>query len=185
MSDAVIKADTVCPIFTHPWSMTIAPGAITNGAEEHAVEINYTGTVGASSGMVALNVTATVAGLAGAWACGIYAKVVESATKRISGYFCAAEFELNTADTNPSAMACIVLDGVCSHLSAGEGFIHIRDYGSAPLRSLFYFGAEITAGSGSATKLISTSGTPRTITHTIRCTALGAPLWIQCSTTAP
>lgn len=163
---------------------TITPPAIAASAEEHGIEINYTGTMASSSGAVALNIAMTTAGTAGAWACGIFAKVIEGATKNVNGYLNAAEFELQVAATNPSdycvmALNSIITTSLCSH----PAYMYMRDYGTTAMQNLFWF-ADQAVGTTSKTVLLS-STSDLAASHTIRFLISGTPYWILCNSTGP
>jgi hypothetical protein len=178
------------------WTIAGTALGTTPATEDHAIEINHTGTQISAGGCVGLNIVETTAGTAGAWSCGIYAKVVEGTTKNVNGYLNAAEFELSVAGTyNPSDMCVMALNSTitntamanCSH----PAYIYLRDYGtdggtyggSTSMKNLFWFGDQTISGSDQDAAALLAPNTIATSTHTIRFLIGSTPYYIMCANT--
>lgn len=138
---------------------------------------------------IALDVRVTTAGTAGTWASAIYAKMTQGATKNISGYLCAAEFELTNTVAIPSDMAVLVLDCTVSYTGTPAAcipYIMCRDYGStdADVFARFY---DHTKATTDGTKLVSSlSDTFETNVDIALAMMYGTTkFWLLGSTTTP
>jgi hypothetical protein len=169
----------------HCKSIKIGGGTIVSG-ETHVSDMAASGVLASGKGLVGQNIVLTTLGTAGSWACGLYVKIVQGSTKNVNGYLNAAEFELVSSCVNASDFCVIALNSSVTASSCQDpAFIYIRDYGTLGLNNnLFWFGPEITIGSGSATALVTTA-TDHTATHNIKIKVGSTVMWLLATTTAP
>lgn len=169
---------------TTPISINSSAGTITG--EVHGLEVAFTGTLSSGDAIIGGNFAVTTAGTAGMWASGIYAKVVQGATKNVSGYLCAAEFELQNTAALSSDNAVLVLTS-SSAVTGGitcVPYIMLREYGgvTTPGDALVrIFGDAGQTGTTNANILWSTVTSAKTNTHTIRIMVGSTPYYIMCS----
>ena len=129
-----------------------------------------------------------VATVAEGWACGMFAKVTQGATKKVTGYLCAGEFELENSAPNASAMSCVTLNWINKSSVPGvpggstQAYIQLRDYSSGtPCSNLFEF-TDVTIGNA-ADVLITDYPDGAYISQAIKFTVKNVPYWILCSDT--
>ena len=152
--------------------------------EEHGYSMALTGTLSSGEGMVGDNIAVTTAGTGGAWVSGIYAKVVQGVTKNVNGYISGAEFEVVNAAANVSDWFPLVLNAQNNGSTHGQhaSYIALRDYGSLPLESLVWI-SDVAIATTDAGKLISTAGSPRTHTHSLRFMHQATAYYVMCTST--
>ena len=120
-------------------------------AENHGLDVNFTGTVAAGSSAVAGNFVMTIAGTGGNWMSGVYGKVVQT-TGSHAGYISGGEFEVNnTSATAQNEMFSLVLDSSNNRAyHANSAYIWVQDFGAGEpqeMPNLFKI-TDATAASG-------------------------------------
>jgi hypothetical protein len=131
-----------------------------------------------------------LAGTGGVDQIGIRAISEMDSTKRITGGLIPGMFSLINAANAMGTMGCIELTwkntaaAPSAPGSANHAYMIMRDYGSNPVASLFWFG-DITVGSASASALVCEMGSSTTPSHVIRFMVKNTPYWILCDSTPP
>jgi hypothetical protein len=168
----------------HYLKLDIDATAITG--EQHALDVDFTGVVSETADqMVAGNFVCTPTGTASDWCSAIYAKAVQT-SKAVSGYICAAEFEVIHTGTWAASKYCILTlnanDKRTGSMQGGTAYIWLRDYGTVTMNTLFNF-YDATIANNDEAALVSTLNADQAASHTIRCLVGATPVWILCTTT--
>jgi len=153
-----------------------------------AVKVVGTPTMIASSQYVGIESAVAPVGTSGAWAASIFAKMTQDSTKRITGYLCAGEFELNNSAPLASAMACLVLNwnnSATDAVGGNQAYIILRDYSSGTNVVNLFEMTDATIGSNVKTDLISTSTSDVTATHCVRFTVANVAYYFLVSSAGP
>lgn len=139
--------------------------------------------------MISLDVRQTIAGSAGSWNTAAFFQITESATKHVSGYFCAAEFEVVNDCKTASTWGVLVLNSISKYFAGPSAYIILRDYGSTACLAFASFIDIADATTVAAGKILSglSGGKETTCNVALRCSfgVGGTPFWLLGTTTAP
>lgn len=166
--------------------MKIDIDATAIAGQQRALDVAFTGACNSSSDeMVAGQFTCTATGSLALWACAVAGKVVQ-AEKAVGGYLCGAEFEVAMSGTFDTSEWCVLgLNADCDQTGSQSdhaAYIWLREYGTLTLNNLLNF-KDATIATNDETKLLSTLNADQAASHTIKCRANGANIWILCTAT--
>ena len=165
--------------YTTVYQIVCNYAAGTISGEVHGLAVSMTGTLSSGDGMVAGNFIATTSGTAAAWVSGIYAKVVQGASKNVSGYISGAEFEvISSVTVDVSDWFVLVLNANSKCNGQHSAYIALRNYGTTALNQLLWIEDQTIGSDNDETSLVAANN-PTAATHTIRIMVDDTPYYLM------
>jgi len=168
-----------------PLAVTYNAGTLTSSTEYHAVNFRMYSTVSSGSMMVTLDCRCEpIGGTNASWMTAAFFRFKMGSTMRSQGYFCAAEFEVDSDVTGTTSdYGIIVLNSIMDNNQANGCYIWLHKYGDQETRHFLRI-SDITVGTNSGTALFS-STTARTHTHSLHIMVGTSGYWIMCTNQSP